>query len=389
MSEAVLTYKYRLLPTRKQHEALQAILDSQRTLYNAALEERIAYYRATGKSRTYIDQCKALTECRRDLPEMAATPLNIQRGTLRRLDEAYKAFFRRAKARNGKAGFPRFRSKGRFNSFDFNEFVGIRYEGTRLRFKSMPSGLRVHMHRSIPDGKILTAKFKRDCKGWAVCLTVCVDTPEKRVVQSAIGIDVGLKTFAYQSDGVIIPNPRIARRVEREMRRRQRALARCKRGSNCRRKVKRGVTRQHAKIASTRATWLHQQTARIANSYDLIVAEDLNVKGMVKNKNLSRSISDASWARFFNMLSYKAERAGSTFIKVNPKNTSQNCSGCGEKVPKSLAVRTHSCPHCGLVIDRDWNASLNILHSVVLDRGALNVAGCSERAPGKLIEVTR
>ena len=384
-----VVYKYRLLPTRKQHEALQAILDAQRALYNGALEERIDCYRKTGRTISYIDQCKSLTECRKHLPEMAAIPLNIQRGTIKRLDEAYKAFFRRVKSHNGKAGFPRFRGKGWFNSFEFNETNTLKFDGKRLRFKSMPSGLRVHLHRSMPDGKILTAKFKRDHKGWSVCLAVRVETPEKRVVQSAVGLDVGLKTFAYQSDGVIIPNPRVARNAEREMRRRQRALARCRRGSNCRRKVKREVARQHAKILNTRTTWLHQQSARIANSYDLIVAEDLNIKGMVRNKNLSRSISDASWSRFFNMVSYKAERAGSTFIKVNPKNTSQNCSGCGEKVPKSLAVRTHSCPHCGLVIDRDWNASLNILHSVVLDRRAHNVADCGERAPGKLAEVTK
>jgi putative transposase len=385
----VLTYKYRLLPTRKQHEALAAVLDSQRALYNAALEERIDCYRKTGRTVSYIDQSKSLTECRKYLPEMSAMPLKIQRGTLKRLDEAYKAFFRRAKSRSGKAGFPRFRGKGWFNSFEFSEFSGICFDGKRLRWSGMPSGLRVHLHRSIPDGKILTAKFKRDYKGWSVCLAVRVETPDKCIVSSAVGIDVGLKTFAYQSDGVIIPNPRIARRAEREMRRRQRALARCKRGSNCRRKVKREVSRQHAKILNTRTTWLHQQSARIANSYDLIVAEDLNISGMVRNKHLSRSISDASWSRFFDMVSYKAERAGSTLIKVNPKNTSQNCSGCGEKVPKSLAVRTHSCPHCGLVIDRDWNASLNILHSVVLDRGAHNVVGCGERAPGKLTEVTK
>jgi putative transposase len=384
----VLTYKYRILPTRKQHEALVSALDSQRVLYNAALEERIDCYRKTGRTISYIDQCKSLTECRRQMPEMATVPLNIQRGTIQRLDEAYKNFFRRVKARGAKAGLPRFRGKGWFNSFDFAETDGLRFDGKRLRFKSMPSGLRVHLHRSMPDGKPLTATFKRDHKGWSVCLVVRVEASEKRIVESAVGIDVGLKVFAYQSDGIIIPNPRVARRAEREMRRRQRALARCKRGSNCRRKVKREVARQHAKIVNTRTTWMHQQSARIANSYDMIAVEDLNISGMVRNKNLARSISDASWSSFFDMVSYKAERAGSTFIKVNPKNTSQNCSGCGEKVPKSLAVRTHSCPHCGLVIDRDWNASLNILHSVVLDRGAHNVAGCGERAPGKLIEVT-
>jgi putative transposase len=385
----VATYKYRLLPTRKQHEALVAILDAQRALYNAALAERIDCYRKTGRTISYIDQSRSLTECRKQIPEMADAPLCIQRGTLKRLDEAYKGFFRRVKSRNGKAGFPRFRGKGWFNSFDFNEMYGIRFDGKRLRLKSMPSGLRVHLHRPMPQGKILTAKFKRDHKGWSVCLAIRVEMPEKCVVQSAIGLDVGLKAFAYQSDGIVIPNPRIARRAEREMRRRQRALSRCKRGSNCRRKVKREVSRQHAKILNTRTTWLHQQSARIANSYDLIVAEDLNIKGMVRNKHLSRSISDASWSRFFEMLSYKAERAGSIFIKVNPRNTSQNCSGCGEKVPKSLAVRTHSCPHCGLVIDRDWNASLNILHAAVVGGGFDNVGGYVKRRTGKLTEITK
>ena len=147
------------------------------------------------------------------------------------------------------------------------------------------------------------------------------------------------------------------------MRRRQRALARCKRGSRNRLKAKERLARLHAKIVNRRTTWLHQHSARIARSYDLIAAEDLNVSGMVENHHLARSISDASWSKFLGFVAYKAEKAGSTMIRVNPKNTSQKCSGCGELVPKSLAVRTHSCPHCGLVIDRDWNAAKNILRA--------------------------
>jgi putative transposase len=359
-----LTYRYRLLPSKAQHRALTAICEAQRLLYNAALEERIDCYRKTGKGITYADQSKSLTECRMSLPDMAALPANLQRWTLRRLDDAYQAFFRRLKARSGKAGFPRFRGHNWWDSFGFAEFSGIRFDGKRLRFKGLPSGVKVHLCRPLPPAAdIRSCVFKRDHKGWSVSFIVAVEAPERRAVATTVGIDLGLTTFAYQSDGVVIPPPRVARHAEKEMRRRQRALARCKRGSKRRRKVKVQLAALHAKIVNTRTTWLHQQSARIARSYDLIAVEDLNVSGMMKHPTLARTIADASWSKFLDMLRYKAERAGATFISVNPRNTSQTCSGCGELVPKSLAVRTHSCPHCGLVIDRDWNAAKNILRA--------------------------
>lgn len=359
----VLTYKYRLLPTRKQHEALVAILDSQREFYNAALQERIDCYRKTGASISYVAQSRSLTECRRDLPEMAAIPVRIQRGTLKRLDEAYQAFFRRAKSRSGKAGFPRFRGKGWFSSFEFNEFRGICFDGRRLRWSGMPSGLRIHLHRSMPNGKILTAKFKRDHKGWSVCFAVRVETPEKRIVQSAVGIDVGIKTLAATSDGLLIPNPRAARRAERELRVRQRALARCKRGSNRRRKVRAQITRLHAKIANTRSTSLHQISAMLVQRYDVIAVEALNVKGLCRGK-LSRDIHDASWSKLRDLLRYKAERAGAHFIEVDPKFTSQTCPDCGAVAVKTLKNRVHRCS-CGADIDRDVAAARVILSRAV------------------------
>src|SRR5262249_1994272 len=161
----------------------------------------------------------------------------------------------------------------------------------------------------------------------------------------------------------------IARRAHNELRRRQRALARCKRGSARRRKVRADVARIHAKIANARRTWLHQQSARIVRSYDLIAVEDLNVAGMGRNHFLSRSLSDAAWSTFTGMLAYKAENAGKTFVRVDPKMTSQACSGCGVIVKKGLSDRVHSCPECGLVLDRDHNAALNILHRAVLRPG--------------------
>ena len=384
-----LSYKYSLLPSKRQHMALAAICESQRQLYNAALQERIDCYRNTGRSLSNFDQSGGLTECRRYLPEMAAIPRTIQRWTLDRLDNAYKAFFRRLKAHNGKAGFPRFRGKDGWDSFGFSRFSGIQFDGKRLWFKGMPSGLRVHLHRPLPNNAdIRSCVLRRGAKGWWVSLQIFIETPEKTAVRTAVGIDLGLKVFAYCSDGLIIPNPRIARRAEREMRRRQRALARCQRGSNRRRKVKAMLARTHADIVNARTTWLHQQSALLTKRYDLIAVENLNIKGMLKSPTLARSISDASWSKFLGFLSYKAEKAGSYLIKVDPKGTSQKCSSCGKLVPKSLAVRTHSCPSCGLEIDRDWNASLNIL-SAVVSGGEPNVAQWGKRALGNLTLVTK
>lgn len=360
----ILTYRYRLLPSKRQHAALRGLLDAQRALYNAALEERIDCYRKTGKGVSYIDQCKSLTLCRRALPEMAALPVKLQRWTLKRLDDAFAGFFRRVRARQGKVGFPRFRGRGWWDSFGFGEFSGIRFAGKRLRFAGMPSGLKLHLHRALPDrADIRSCVFRRDGRGWHVSLQIAVDAAEKRTVAKMVGVDLGLKVFAYCSDGVILPNPRIARKAERAQRVAQRALARCKRGSNRRRKVKTRLARLHRKIANTRSTWLHQQSAALVNRADLIAVEDLNIRNMIRHPTLARSIADASWSKFLDMLRYKAARAGAHLIHVDPRNTSQRCSGCSELVPKSLAVRTHSCPHCGLVIDRDWNASLNILRA--------------------------
>jgi putative transposase len=371
----ILTYRYRLLPLKSQHRALEVLCAAQRELYNAALEARIDCYRKTGKTRTYIDQCKASTACRRELPEMRELPANLQRWTLKRMDDAFQGFFHRLKARRGKAGFPRFRPKERWQAFGFAEFNGIELDGKRLRFAGMPGGLKLHLHRPLPDdADIRSCVFRRDGRGWHVSLQIAVAAAEKRSVASAIGVDLGLKVFAWCSDNVVIPNPRIAQRAEKELRRRQRALSRCERGSNRRHKVRAKMTRLHRKIADTRNTWLHQKSAELVKRANLIAVEDLKVSNMVRHPTLARSISDASWSRFVSMLAYKAEKAGGHLIRVDPRNTSQKCSGCGELVPKLLAVRMHACPSCGLVIDRDHNASLNILRAGI-GAGALNVIG--------------
>jgi putative transposase len=384
----ILTYRYRLLPTMQQHRALEAILESQRQLYNAALEERIDAYRKANVTRTYFAQTKALTEWRQDDPEAAALPVALQRATLKRLDEAYKGFFRRVKS-GAKVGFPRFRGKGWFDSFGFREFRGISLQAGRLRFKGMPGALRVHLHRPMPaEAVIRNCIFKRDVKGWIVGLAVEVPTLPLREGERAVGVDLGITTFAALSDGAVIPSLKAARRAEDRLRIAQRALARKKRGSKGRGKARIAVRRCHAATVRQRANHLHQASARLVRDYDVIAIEDLQVKGLARS-SLAKDVHDASWAKFISFLRYKAAKAGTRLIEVDPRNTTQDCSGCGAKVPKELGDRQHECPHCGLSIDRDLNAARNILYRAGVGPSLRNVAGCGMRAGGNLSEPTQ
>jgi putative transposase len=380
----ILTYRYRLMPTKRQHRALEMILESQRQLYNAALEERMGAYRKAGVTRSFFDQAKALTEWRQSDPEGRALPVNLQRATLKRLDAAFRGFFRRVKA-GGKPGFPRFRGEGRFHSFGFSEFPGISLKLCRLRFKGMPGALRIHLHRQMPaEALIKSCTFRREAKGWHVAFAAEVPASPMRVHARAVGVDLGITTFAVLSDGAVIPSLRAARRAERRLRVVQRALARKRRGSANRLKARRAVARCHGATARQRANHLHQASARLVRFYDVIVVEALKVKALARSA-LAKDVHDASWAKFISMLRYKAEWAGAQLVEVDPRNTTQDCSGCGIKVPKELGDRLHKCPHCGLSIDRDLNAARNILHRAGVGPGLRNVAGnCGMRAGGNL-----
>lgn len=388
-----LSFKYRLLPTEGQHRALERILEDQRQLYNAALQERIDCYRKTGAGRSYIDQSRALTEWREQDPYAAATPVKIQRWTLRRLDDAYSAFFRRIK--NGKtAGLPRFRGKGWWRSFGISQFSNTRFDGRRIRFKGIPGGLRLSLHRELPEGRPLSCVFTKEGCRWSIVLHYLVPKNEVRPCFSMTGVDVGLSSLATLSDGQKIPNLNLAKRSQSIVRRQQRELARCKKGSRRRAKVRERLARSHRRIANARATYLHQQSARLVANYDLIATEKLNFKGLAAGM-LAKPINDASWGRFRQMITYKAEKAGVRYIEVNPRGTSQACSSCGTIVEKTLADRVHACTACGLTLDRDHNAALNILRLGVAAQEAHKTAECRISVPrntadgGTLPEIAR
>ena len=377
------TYRYRLLPAKRQHRALETILEAQRQLYNAGLEERVDAYRKAGIQRSCFDQFKALTEWRDGDPEARSVPVNLQRWTLKRLDDAYDGFFRRLSAET-KPGFPRYRGKGRFNSFGFHEFCGISFDGRSIRFRGMPGRLRVHVHRPFPEGlSIKSCVFRRDVKGWTVGLVIkCPEAPP-RTTYRAVGVDLGISIFAALSDGGLIPSLRAARKAERRLRVLRRAVSRKQAGSHCRVKARLALRRCYAQMTRARDNHLHQASARLVRDYDRIAIEGLNIKGLVRAV-LAKDVHDVSWSKFISMLRYKAECAGVRLIVVDPHQTSQECSGCGTAVPKRLSDRVHDCPSCGLRLDRDLNAARNILNRAGVGPGLRNVAGPGMRAGGNL-----
>ncbi|RYD68381.1 MAG: transposase [Sphingomonadales bacterium] len=363
----ILNYRFKLLPTRGQHARLREALEYSRQLYNAGLEERIDCYRKTGRGLTFIDQCKALTELRADGSPWAAT---MERGPLKALHHTFNAFFKRG-------GFPRFKGKDWFKTISWAGREGWVFRDRKLLAKGL-GAIRVHMHRPLPNQPV-ACRVKREGRHWYVILSVERDCAAANDNPS-IGLDVGISSLAALSNGEIIANPRRRARAERETRRRARALARCKRGSRRRRKVKERLASWRAKERRARNAYLHQVSASLVRRFGVIAVEDLNVKGLAKSA-LARDVNDAAWGKLFSMLAYKAESAGCQIIKVDPRYTSQTCPECGEIKPKTLAERVHRCP-CGCEMDRDVAAAkVILLRAVVSDRGVPNVAGYGERAP--------
>ena len=354
------TYLYRAKINKQTKTNCEQWLDLCRRLYNQSLEQRIKAYKEEGKSISVYKQMSQLPELKKTFPEFKIVGSQCLQDVLCRLDKAYKSFFQRVKQRNGKAGFPRFKSKNRYDSFTLKQ-AGWQLEGRYLYIKNV-GRFKLFLSRPV-EGNIKTVTICRSSTGkWFVSFS-CDNVPVKEVPASnqEIGIDVGIKHFIVDSQGNSVENPKYFRQSEKLLRRRQRSLCRKKKGSNRRSKARLLVAKAHEKVSEQRKDFLHKVANHYINNFQTIFVEDLNIKNMVKNRHLSKSISDSSWGIFFNFLTYKAAEADRTVIKVPPHNTSQICYGCGEKVPKSLSVRLHRCPFCELVLDRDLNASLNIL----------------------------
>ncbi len=369
------TYKYRLYPNKIQRQLLVNTLESCRVLYNCALEQRKIAFRQFEVSLNYYNQADELKTLKEYFPGYKNIYSQVLQDVLKRVDKAFQNFFRRLKT-SEKPGYPRFKGRGWYDSFTYPQSgfsLSDNHKGNQRLKLSKIGNIKIKLHRGI-KGIIKTCSVKRELNNWYVCFACETKSELLPKAFRDVGIDVGIEKFAALSDGVLIYNPKFLRKSEAKLKSQQRSLSRKKKGSNSRKKQRNKLAKIHCKIKDQRNDFLHNESKKLIKNYDVIVFEDLRIKNMVKNHYLAKSISDASWAKFIKYVSYKAESAGKKVIFVNPRNTSQICSNCGAMVKKSLSVRVHKCP-CGLEIDRDINAAINILRLGTSPGGATALAG--------------
>ena len=377
----IKTYQYRIYPTIKQAKKLFAWLEMLRNLYNQALAWRKTVYSTTSESVSWVTQADALPDLKQESAPFASLHSDVLQDALRRLDKAYQAFFGRVK-RGETPGFPRFKGERRYRSMTFSHLSkqlirNIRKQMARLVVPKL-GHIKIRYHRPLPDGKIKNLTIQRKASGWYANIAVEVpDTPEVDV-ETTIGIDVGLESFLTTSDGDKIQNPRYFRVSAQKLGKSQRVLSRREKGSRQYNKQCEHVAKVHEYIANQRRDFHYKTAYQLFLQCEEVAVEDLKIGNMVQNHHLSKSISDAGWGNFRLILQSKAANAGKQLTKVDPKYTSQKCSGCDSIVKKSLSVRVHDCPNCGLILDRDHNAAINIKKAAVALRGGVVVTNTPE-----------
>ena len=363
ITRSMKTFEYRLFVTKQQHALLVQCLRESRLLYNEMLAITKAQYEEKGTFPSKYDLTRIFAG--RGGEHVPATTVQMLAD---RLTKSLKRFLAR-KELALKVGFPRFKKGNQWHSLQLRQYGKDAYVHEDKKHLIVPKKLghflKIKVHRKI-EGRPKTVHLVLRADGHWYALIVCETEPQSTHLPSIcthtdVGIDVGLKSFLTDSEGNTVPNPRFYRTSQKTLRRKQRQLSRRKKGSQRRRKAAKNVAKTHLKINRQRRDH-HFKTARpYAQGYQRIMVEDLAICHMVKNHHLAKSIMDASWGAFLAILSAKAASAGHEVIRVNPRFTSQRCHQCGQIVHKSLSVRTHLCPFCGYVADRDVNAAKNIL----------------------------
>ncbi|MCF4969892.1 RNA-guided endonuclease InsQ/TnpB family protein [Nostoc sp. CMAA1605] len=391
----LLTYQYKLNPTPLRVVTLETWGELLRRHYNYALGQRLDWLNRT---RSQIDRCSLICEPIGEIPqkvdyytqalllkqtsylfpEYKNIYADCQQQNLMRLDKAWKRWLVPDK-KGKRGGRPRFKKRGDICSFTFPRVnspkAGAHLTGSILRLSKIGE-VEVILHRPIPDGfEIKQATILKKADGWYVSFSLEDKTVPESIpideIKTATGIDVGLEKFLTTADGQSIEVPQYYRKAQATLARQQRKLARKTKGSKNYQKQASKVSKIHLHIARQRKEFHYQVAHWLVNSYDLIVFENLNIKGLARTR-LAKSILDVAWGAFLQIMQAVAVRRGKHMRGVDPRGTSINCSGCGARVEKTLSVRVHSC-ECGLVIDRDWNSALNLLkHGSV----GLPIPGC-------------
>ena len=356
-----LTFKYRLFPTSAQRTAMQKSLDACRWTYNKTLEVRRDSWEQEQKSLSRYDTNKLLTGWKQEHPWLKQAFSQCLQETQKRVDLAFRAFFRRVRA-GEKPGYPRFRGWDRYDSFTYPQLGFKLLDSNQLRLSKI-GDVRIKLHRPL-EGECKTLTIRRDSVGnWYACFSCVVEPKPLPPTDRVVGIDLGLTTFAVLSSGDEIKRQRWMKRDAKDIARLQRKKERFAKGTPERRKVVRALQHAYRRAANRRSNFAHQEARRLVNQYQFIAFENLDIQDMQKNgwRTINQGIADVAWSQFVQFTTYKAEEAGRSVALVDPRGTTQECSGCGSVVSKDLSVRRHDCPHCGLSLSRDHNAALNIL----------------------------
>ncbi len=372
-----MTYKYRLFPTSAQRTSLEKVLELCRGVDNDTLAIRKETYEQTGKSISLYDTHKRLTEWKAAKPGLSQVHAQVLQNGQERVDWAYQAFLRRVKAGEDEAGFPRFRGKGGYERFTFKQ-SGFKLDGDRL-FLAKIGHVYLEMHRPL-CAPVKTLTIQRDTVGnWYACFS-CAPSgyPEPSPLEPShkvVGVDRGLTPFASLSEGEKIERQRWMKVDAADIARLQRKKEKLAKGSPERRQVIHALGHAYERAANRRRNFAHPESRQLVNAYQFIAFEKLAIQERqarpmgtrlwAGNQTVSRGIADVAWGQFVQFTAYQAANAGRTVTLVNPRGTTHACAAPrghpGSLVPKDLSVRIHACPNCGLVLDRDHNAALNIL----------------------------
>jgi putative transposase len=378
-------YQYRLRLTRQQQATVDDWLELCRRQYNYRLAEWFNWY---AQNRCDVNVCplicylpelkdrpdfysqkRDLVNSKKLFPEYKELPSHTLQDVIARVEKAFDRWLS-GDSHGKRSGKPRFKGQGRFRSIAFPD--PVKPEHIDGRFIQLPKigKLKMILHRPLPDGfKVKTAAIIKKVDGYYITLSlqdaaVPVLTPDTPEMGNTIGIDMGLKSFFTDDSGEAVAIPQHYRKAEKRLKRLQRSLSRKKKGSHRRKKSIKRVAKAHLKVSNTRKDFHYKTAKQLLSQGKHIAHEKLNIKGLAKSR-LAKSVNDAGWSQFLQILAIKAERAGLLTVAVNPNSTSQNCSGCGTKVLKTLSDRLHACPECGLTLDRDHNAAINIKHLAV------------------------
>ena len=373
MKTILKAYKYRIYPNKEQATLINKTIGCVRFVYNYYLNKKIELYKSEQKSMSYNTCANDLTNLKKEYKWLKEVDSISLQQSLKDLDKAYQNFFRRVKNGEKELGFPKFKSKKNNKQSYRTQFTNNNISIQNNKIKLPKLGLIKFANSRNFEGRITSCTIsKTKTDKYYVSVLVEEEIQELRSNNNKIGFDLGISDYLITSDGEIVNNPKILKQYEKKLTKLQRQLAHKQKGGNRFRKYAKKIAKLHEKIRNIRTDFLQKLSTQIIKENQLIISEDLNVKGMVQNHCLAKAISDVSWSEFTRMIEYKSIWHDRIYHKIDRYYaSSQTCNVCGykNKNVKDLNVREWICPKCNTYHNRDENAAINILNQGLRELG--------------------